>query len=351
MRTIFTAILLLISVVLLGQNPEIAGLWEEYSAGQHQLVINKAVSLLESDPQNVDLNLMVGRSYADQGLYKEAIPFLEATAANDKKHSWRKAWALSYLGSCHFMLQNYEDSKKFIKTCIELKATRNVTNNANGQLRLFGYDAFYDTWKIVETGHFRFHFQDMSDREIEIYASRKEAAYQKINEFFNSQLPKKIDYFVWHSREDAMKVLRANLGFARPKYSLVHTFYRQTVGHEMTHVISYYSGEVETITSFINEGTAVCFDQSNQDRWQQVKEWAATNNKKIKVMDFWMYGSEQSDEILYPLAGLFVQELIARFGKEKFLEFFVNQTYENALFVFGSEVEASIKEFEARINE
>lgn len=351
MRPIITSILLLTSIVVFGQNAEIEDLWKEYTSGNHQSVIEKAVPLFEKEPTNVDLSLMIGRSYTDLAEYKEAIPFLEATVKNDQYHSWRKAWALNYLGICHFMLQNYDVSKKSIKECIQLRATKKVTNSANGKSLLFGYDEFYDTWKIVETAHFRFHFQDMSDKEIEIFTSRKEAAYQKINGFFNSELPKKIDYLVWHSREDAKKVLRANLGFARPELCLVHTFYQQTIGHEMTHVISYYTSDISTKTRFIDEGTAVCFDQSNQNRLKQVKDWISVNEEKIVLKDYWVNGRDHAEEILYPLAGLFVQELIEKFGKEKFLEFFKDQTYENAKLVYGKVLDATIKEFEVKMEE
>jgi len=47
---------------------------------------------------------------------------------------------------------------------------------------------------------------------------------------------------------------------------------------------------------------------------------------------------------------LFVEELISRFGKEKFLAFFTDQTYENALKLYGSETDTMIQEFQKRFN-
>ena len=47
-----------------------------------------------------------------------------------------------------------------------------------------------------------------------------------------------------------------------------------------------------------------------------------------------------------PQLVLFVKELIMKFGKEKFLVFFTNQTYENAKSVFGNDIDVLIKEFE-----
>ena len=350
MKQIFTSILILISLISSGQNSEINDLWKLYNSGNFKTVIEKAKTLLQNEPGNIDLSLMIGRSYADQTNYKNAIPFLEQTVKNDKYNSWQKAWALDYLGTCYFMLQKYEDSEESLNACINLNATKNATNAAYGKTLLFGFNEFYKNWKIVETEKFRFHFQNMNDTEIEKYTSVREQAFKKINSFFKSSLPKKIDFYVWNSRADARKILRKDLGFSFPDFCIVHTYYQQTIGHEMTHVISNYTSDITKKTRFINEGTAVCFDQTHQDRLKQVKDWIAANNTQISIKDFWENGDKYADEILYPLSGLFVKELIDNFGKAKFLEFFKNQTYDNAKLVFGDKLDTIIQEFENKIN-
>jgi tetratricopeptide (TPR) repeat protein len=350
MKSIFTSILILISIIAFGQNAEISDLWKLYNSGNYKSVIDKAQPLLESDLTNIDLNLIVGRSYTDLANYDIAVPYLENTVKNDIYDSWQKAWALGYLGTCYFMLQKYDDSEKSINECIKLNATKNATNNAYGMSLLFGYHEFYKNWEIVESDNFRFHFQNMNDVDIERFVSSREIAYKEINAFFKSTLPKKIDFYVWESREDAKDILRTNLGFSKPNFCIVHTHYQQTIGHEMTHVISNYTSKIKNKTRFINEGTAVCFDLSNQDKLKQVKDWIATNNKQIAIQEYWENGEKYDEEILYPLSGLFVKELIDNFGKEKFLEFFKNQTFENAKLVFGDKLDSVIIEFGNKIN-
>jgi len=350
MRKIFTSILILTNLISFGQNSTIDDLWNLYNSHDLKSVINRAKPLLENDPNNIDLNLIIGRTYTDQADFKNALPFLEFSVKNDNNNSWRKAWALQYLGTCYFMLQKYDDSEKAIKECINLNATKNATNAAYGMSLLFGYNEFYKNWKIIESDNFRFHFQNMNDADIKIFTSSREIAYKEINEFFKSSLPKKIDFYVWESREDAKKTLRADLGFSKPNFCIVHTHYLQTIGHEMTHIISYYTSEITNKTRFINEGTAVCFDQSNQDRLKQVKNWIAKNKKQIAIKDYWENGEKFAEEILYPLSGLFVKELIVNFEKEKFLEFFKNQTYDNAKLVFGDKLDKVIQDFENKIN-
>jgi len=118
----------------------------------------------------------------------------------------------------------------------------------------------------------------------------------------------------------------------------------------MTHVISNFTSEIKNKTRFINEGTAVCFDLSRQDKLKLVKDWVAANSKQITIKDYWENGQKYAEEILYPVSGLFIKELIVHFGEDKFLEFFKNQTYENAKSVFGNELDPVIADFEKMIN-
>ncbi len=350
MRKIFTSIFILSSLISFGQNSAIDDLWKLYNSQDLKSVIEQAKPLLENDPNNIDLNLIIGRSYTDQTDYKNAISYLESTVKNDNNNSWRKAWALSYLGTCYFMSQDYNNSELSLNECIKLNATKNATNNAYGQTLFFGYSEIYKTWKIVETDNFRFHFQNMSDNEIENYVSIREKAYSEINDFFKSTLPKKIDFYVWESREVAKETLRRDLGFARPDFCIVHTHYQQTIGHEMTHVISNYSTKMIEKTGLINEGTAVCFDQTNQDKEKIVKDWLKTNDRKITINEIWTNFRDYPDALTYPLSGLFVKELIDNFGREKFIAFFGNQTYDNAKLIFGEKLDKVIKDFENKIN-
>ena len=350
MRQIFISILMLTSLIAFGQNAQIDDLWKMYNSHDSKSIIDKAKPLLEDEPNNVDFNLIIGRSYADLGDFKNALTFLETAVTNDINNSWRKAWALNYLGTCYFMLQDYADSETSLNECIELNATKNATNNAYGQTLLFGFNEFYKTWKTVEIDNFRFHFQNMSDTDIEKYTTLRKDAYKKINSFFKSSLPKKIDFYVWQSIDDAKKILRTNLEFSKPNFCVVHTFNQQTIGYEITQVISNYTSNISKKTRFINEGTAFCFDQTHKDRLKQVRYWITTNNNQIRINDCWENGDRYAEVILYPLSGLFVKELIDNFGKKKFLEFFDNQTYDNAKLIFGDKLDKVIQELENKIN-
>ena len=162
MKKIILSFVLLSSLISFGQNSAIDNLWKLYFSHDYKSVIEKATPLLSNESNNADLNLLLGRTYTEQGDYKDAIPYLDFTVKNDNNNSWRKAWALGYLGTCYFMIQKYNDSKNSLNECIKLEATKNATNYAYGKSLLFGFDNFYKNWKIIETDNFRFHFQNMN---------------------------------------------------------------------------------------------------------------------------------------------------------------------------------------------
>ncbi len=349
MRNIIIIIFIFLSLTSYSQirNQEISQI---YLSGDLELAISTADECMELDQNNIDCNLIMGRALTDKGKYEEAIPYLTFTVTNDTKNTWRKAWALAYLGTCYFQMQNYSSSKKYLTECIKMKATKNVTKYADQRVKVFGFDNFFKKWKYVETSNFRFHFQNMDDSDIKDFTSSYESGFQEINAFFESTVPKKIDFFVWNSHQDAKKILQRDLGFAYPNYSIVHSHYQQTIGHEMTHVISHFSTDILFTSRFINEGTAVCFDLSNRNGLEQVHNWIKNNNMQINILDIWENDTKYNEDILYPLSGLFIAECIKYFGKEKFLEFFKNQSYQNAKSIFGNELDLMIKKFESKVN-
>ena len=347
-RYFLLILLVLIAVAVQAQNPKAEELTKLYTTGEFEKTIEKAREFLKDDPQNMDYTATLGRALVDNGQFAEAIEPLKFVAEND--NSWRKAWSVGYLGSAYFMLSDYENAKAALQIATQLNITANATKYANRSWLLFGFQSFFDNWKTGKTAHIRFHFQNLSDTDMEQFMQSREKAFETVNSFFGSALPKKIDFFVWQSKDDAIKILKANLGFADPQYCVIHAHFQQTRGHELTHVISAYSGKILKKTGLINEGTAVCFDLSNNNREAMVKTWIQANNQKIDIKDMWTNWGKYPQELSYPLSGLFVEALISRFGKEKFLAFFTDQTYENALKIFGSETDTMIQEFQNRFN-
>lgn len=324
-------------------------LWKMYNKGQFAEVLEKAEPLLKEKPEDIDLRLLLGRTYTDVARYGEAIPNLNFADQNDAQKTWRKAWSEAYLGICYFSLGEPEKSKKYLDRCIQLNATENVVKFAAKRKALFGLDDLYRAFTTKESEHIIFHFHPAALDSIgnaEEYIQTREKAYENIQAFFSGKLPKKVDFFVWNSEATMQGALQTGSGFARPEYGIIHSHFDQTPGHELAHVISHYSDSIVAKTSLINEGTAVFFDQTGRNRLDAARDAIKKSGlKRISIEDMW--DSRTTDaSVLYPVSGAFIEYLIRQEGREKYFLLFKNQTYTNAKTVYGGRLAELIETFE-----
>jgi tetratricopeptide (TPR) repeat protein len=319
-----------------------------YGDGKYEQVIEEVSILLKNEPENCEYNLVLGRALTDTQQFEEAIPYLKKANVFDKNRRWIKAWALFYLGSCYYATGNYAEAKRSLAECIKLNATKNVTNSALYLNRLFGFNEFFNDAPVIESEHFIFHFQHSTKvKDMKLYVQEREEAFQRINQFFKSNLPQKINFYVYNSDADIKKATSIAAGFAKPELCLIHSRYFQSIGHEMTHILTYYYDQPTKETGFINEGIAVYFDQTNQDKMELAKTILKQKGiKHLSIVELWNNGNFLIDDDSYPLAGAFVKYLIDCEGEEKFRSIIADQSYQNAKAVYGDRLDRLIKNFE-----
>ena len=214
-------------------------------------------------------------------------------------------------------------------------------------LLLFGIHEVYDDWIEIRMEHFNFWFKDTSGFSVDKYISDHEEAFTTCNEFFRAKLPKRIDFFVWSSTDEALNTLFINPAFASPDYCCIHSNPNLTPWHEITHILSHFAIPESIKNKFIFEGIAVAFDQSNKNK--EVFLRAFLKQKKIKelsIVSVWQNTDLYPKALYYSLGGILVEHMIEQFGREKFITFMKNQSYENALKVFGNGLDALIKQIE-----
>jgi hypothetical protein len=200
-------------------------------------------------------------------------------------------------------------------------------------------------WSTVETQHFRFHFPPEPRANPSAFPPQLEAAFTELRKSFDGALPGKINFYVWNSSEAAEALLGRPLGFANPKHLLIHATADQTRGHELTHVLMHYAAPPDVTTRFISEGTAVAFDLSGRDRLAAAR--AAVGSQRVAIVGLWATGNATPEAQLYPVAGAFVERLVTRGGRERFLRLLKRQTIEHAREVYGVDLDRIIAEFEA----
>lgn len=204
-----------------------------------------------------------------------------------------------------------------------------------------------EAWVAHETAHLTVHFPPASAvADPADFAADHERALAALLGELGGPLSGKVDVYVWNDDAQATGALGRPLAFAIPGERVVHTGPGHTLGHELAHVVV---GDVVRPVQqrrFIGEGTAVAFDQSGRDLLAAARAAVRrTGARSISVLALWEV--ENADEaVLYPVAGAFVQRLIATGGKERFLKLLRDQTPESARAIYGAEFDAMVKRFE-----
>jgi tetratricopeptide (TPR) repeat protein len=306
---------------------EIMNIFQE---GKFEEVISKARKKLQHHPDNLVINLQLGKALTERLRFAEAIPYLEkvnngCTTVN------MKGSALNYLGRCYFAMNIPAESKAKLKECLELETPKNIVDDAAYWYNLFGFNERFSNWSTISTEHFVFHFEQPSKvADINQLVSEHENSFSKINSFFKVKIPRKIHYFIWNS-DELMKVFNTPGGFTKSEYCVIHVRYFQSVGHEMTHVFSYYISSFPYRVGLINEGIAVYFDQSGRDQLKLARWLLAEHNiHGVSIRELWNDWKRISMDDSYPLAGAFVKYLIEHGGEAKFKRLLADQRIENA---------------------
>ena len=328
-------------------------LWGLYKEGRFEDVVREGKVELATGTPTVQVNLAVGRALVDLGKFGEGLPYLEQAVRGDPAKTWIYAWAHGYLGMGQYRLGNFQKARAALIKARDCAATRNATRYAVNNLKILGLAESYDDWTTFMTDHFAFHYSsNLADFEGVTFARTHEEAFAKITAWFGGGPAAPIRFFVWKDKDEALIASMPPLGFARPELNLVHARAEQTIGHEMTHVISHHALHPEHVTGLINEGISVYHDQTGRDQLALARAALADAPElsiQVELAALWEDWSLLPVDISYPVGGAWVKVLIDKGGKEKFLEFFRDQRLANAREVYGSDLQGWMDEFTAAL--
>ena len=343
MKKLILLLFLFYSIVTFSQKKEMA---ESFWKGNYDKVIEIGKKILESEPNDFETILFIASSEDEKGNFENAIPYLE-NAKKMMSEDWQKSWTFLELAKNNFGTGKIEDAKLYYNEALKIKGTKNSEKKLKEFGMLTGLDEFYKNWKTKETKDIIFHYENtINEADIERITKTRQIAFEKINTFFNSKLLKKIDFFVWNLKESYNPTLNVNLGFTNPVYCISHNRLGQTPGHEIAHNISFWKNNNNIRTKFINEGIGVCFDLQKNEKLKIAQETYKKN--QIDIKEIWKNQTKLNEGILYPISGAFVNFLI-EYDKEKFLKLTENQTYENAIKIYGENIDDLIDDFVGKL--
>ena len=343
MKTALTLTLLVLYSLCSAQNQK--NIESLFQKGKSEKVVEKGMKLLESDPHNLVVNHLVGRSLADLKKFEEAKAYLNKSIS-ESAQDWMKAWSYGYLGLCFYATDDYSQSKSCLDKAVALGATKNSTNYAQKLLQKFQMIPYFHDWINVETENIRFHIQpDHGIKDLESYCNKREKAFKEVNTFFQATPYKKIDFFVWSKVEDAPEVVGKRLGFANSELCIINSRTDQTIGHEITHILSDYGIRPKTKSRLINEGVAVAFDLTNRNRLKLAK---GANDANYSIKELMEKERELPESIIYPIGGALMDFLRRNGSDEQLKQLIKEQTYDQLIAVYGEEL---TREFEGKIKE
>jgi hypothetical protein len=153
---------------------------------------------------------------------------------------------------------------------------------------------------------------------IQDFAVKRAAAYDDITKALQIQDGRKVKFFIYDNDTVAKTLIRQNAGFAQSTVGIIHTKVNQTVGHELTHVLSRAINGRPPPNRVLDEGLCVWMDHKPADHLAEGRRLLESNNLPSASQMIEMLGGK--DESCYSAAGAYVGYLLTKYGVEKFKE-------------------------------
>lgn len=334
-------------------------LWNKYWNRRYEIVINNSTLLLETEPENPEYNVIMGRALLDTFQFEKALPYLERANRLAEDKGRFRAMALFYLARYHYYRANYKQSEKFLKECVELdydKTSLLLRFSPKDFIDIYGYDTTFEGYSVEESEHFIYFFKNnKKDKEIQQVIKETEASFRRINYYFKGELPMKLRYYVYDSMSNIKIHGRGDYtsNFAIAENCIIHSI-PSTAAHEITHIISYYANDNYFDRGlFISEGVASYFgfDIDSERRLRVARHYIKEKGiEDISVKKIWLNFLDYPDEVSYWVAAAFVDFLIKE-DEEKFRKLIKRQKYRNAKVIYGDQLDILIEEFERELLE
>jgi hypothetical protein len=323
------------------------GIQKLYGEGEREGIVTQGLIYLAENPSDRLVNHLVGRSLCDLQRPAEGRPYLEKAMVGNER-DWIYGWSLAYLGHAVLLQGDDEAAAAAWRELRDSRLTENAAKMAEGSLCFFALDDEFAEWGRLRSEHFVFAFSPLlAGQDQQAYAVAHEDAYDILTAFFGGGPATAVRYVVWGTEDEARDHCGIkDLGFARPTVSTVHCLWPQTVGHELTHVISCQALRPTSRTGLINEGLAVLFDLTGRDRLATAREAVhAASLTELDLTAWWDDPAGIEQALLYPVAGAWMESLLERGGQANFLALCRDQTLARAREIYGDDLHVWLDEF------
>lgn len=356
MKKLLTIIVVLCAILPVGYSQTAQEIEILFAQKKYEQVLRSARQLLEKEPSNAFANEIIGAVYIRESRYDSSIPYYNRALALDNDSTQISGWSRVGLGRAYANTGKREQSIQQLTRALATGASPNISRNAKEILDSISYEVperkydknYLPDWVTIQSPVLTYKFQDTTASTAFVYKfiQLHDSAFYKLRDTFRSVPPAKPVVHVWSDPEIAKKVLHRSLGFSFSKQCFCHVSRYQTVGHELTHILSFWSwGSANTgYSKFINEGIAVCFDQGNYDKYAYARNVVAKYH--VDVLKVWKNEKDYDDDVLYPLGGAFVQYMCEHSTPEQFRQLVKQQKLDNVRVIYGAQFDTMVADFD-----
>ena len=195
----------------------------------------------------------------------------------------------------------------------------------------------YDRWLTHSSRHFVFHYlpDTFVARDIAAIAEQHEQVFEANVGWLGVDYNGPIGFYFYPSAASLYRATARDSGFAINEASEVHALWvapddHQSLGHEMTHVITYWA-LAEPSEALLGEGIAVCLDHA--DPHPHARASALMESGRLVSLwdalgDDWF---SHDASVIYPQSGSFVCWLAERYGTDSFSRVYGREDFPAAL--------------------
>lgn len=188
--------------------------------------------------------------------------------------------------------------------------------------RLIRAHRTYASWSIYESEHFRIIYPPelpIAD-DIAFHAIPHDQVYKQIADFFDYEMDRKIDFYLYLGNQQAISLTGFVLSFALPDKSEIHGSLMDSLGHEQAHIVSIQCAGQIGKNTMMGEGIATYLDQTMQGRHEQACAFFE-RGEILPIEEMLDHFRAYPQEMAYSQAGSFLGYLIELYGRKRFVEF------------------------------
>ena len=195
----------------------------------------------------------------------------------------------------------------------------------------------YEQWLTHSSRHFVFHYlpDTFVARDIATVAEQHEQVFESNVGWLGVTYHGPIRLYFYPSGASLYRATARDSGFAINEATEVHALWvapddHQSLGHEMTHVITYWT-LAEPSEALLGEGIAVCLDHAQPHPHARAAALMSAGrlvSLRDALGDDW-FGHDPS--VMYPQSGSFVCWLAERYGTDRFTQIYARGDFPAAL--------------------